>query len=267
MDIATVYRNEGAAMLDALAPRYAGLAATTAGDPADPRPPLVFLHGLSFDRAMWSPVLEHLDPERRSVALDLPGHGESVELPSYRLDAVAERIHEALEEAGLVDPILVGHSVAGVVVSIYAARFPTSGVVAVDQLLAANEFRAQLRAALRGGFDVLWSRLRASMQFELVPAERRALVEASGAPSRELALGYWDDLLTRPEAELQELVDEMLARLRAAQVPYHLIAGTEPGEGYRTWLREALPQARVTVYPSAGHFPHLVDPARFAAEL
>jgi pimeloyl-ACP methyl ester carboxylesterase len=262
-----MYQNKGAAMRDALAPRYAGLAATTAGDPDDPRPPLVFLHGLSFDRAMWAPVLERLDPERRVVAFDLPGHGESVELPSYRLDAVGERIHDALEEAGVAEPVLVGHSVSGVVVSIYAAQYPTSGVVAVDQVLAANEFGAQLRAALGRGFDPLWSALRASMQFELVPAERRTLIEAPGAPSRELALGYWDDLLTRPQAELQALVDEMLARLRAARVPYHLIAGTDPGEAYRAWLRKALPQARVTVYPDAGHFPHLVDPARFAAEL
>jgi pimeloyl-ACP methyl ester carboxylesterase len=236
-------------MRHALAARYAGLAATAAGVAADDRPPLVLLHGLSFDRAMWEPVLDELDPDRRVLALDLPGHGESEGLTSYRLDAVGERIHEAVLEAGLEAPVLVGHSVSGVIASIYAARYPVRGVVSVDQILAADAFRARLIAGREADFHAVWEHLRASMRFDLVPAGRRELVEAPGPPSRDLALGYWDDLLTRPSAELQKLVEEMLAELRGFRVPYHLIAGSDPGQGYRAWLAGALPQARITVYP------------------
>jgi pimeloyl-ACP methyl ester carboxylesterase len=270
MDIGTPYQ-KGGIMPHALAARYAGLAATAAGEPADPRPPLVLLHGLSFDRAMWNPVLAALDPARRAVAFDLPGHGESSELPSYRLDAVGERIHEALEEAGLDAPVLVGHSVAGVIASIYAARYPTRGVVSVDQVLETEQFRTQLlelEPLLRGPqFEAVWERFRASMHFELVPPDVRPLIEAPGTPRRDVVLGYWDDMLTRPYAELERLFLEMLETLRSSGVPYHLIAGREPGERYRAWLADALPQARITVYPNSGHFPQLVDPERFAAEL
>jgi pimeloyl-ACP methyl ester carboxylesterase len=44
------------------------------------RPPLVLLHGLTFDRSLWRPSLAELrriDPGRRVLALDLPGHGAS----------------------------------------------------------------------------------------------------------------------------------------------------------------------------------------------
>jgi pimeloyl-ACP methyl ester carboxylesterase len=41
----------------------------------DSRPPLVLLHGMTFDRTMWGPVsseLQRIDPGRRVVAIDLP---------------------------------------------------------------------------------------------------------------------------------------------------------------------------------------------------
>src|SRR5262249_44787020 len=69
---------------------FAGLAADTRGV-NDERAPLVFLHGLTFDRSVWRPALRELDvldPGRRSVAFDLPGHGRSADLPSYRLPAI-----------------------------------------------------------------------------------------------------------------------------------------------------------------------------------
>jgi pimeloyl-ACP methyl ester carboxylesterase len=73
------------------APSFAGL--TGDGTDSDGRPPIVLLHGLTFDRTMWRPALaklETLDPGRRVLALDLPGHGGSVRLPTYRLEDVAE---------------------------------------------------------------------------------------------------------------------------------------------------------------------------------
>jgi pimeloyl-ACP methyl ester carboxylesterase len=82
---------------------FAGLAAAEYGA-RDERPPLVLLHGLTFDHTMWRPALrelELLDPGRYAVAFDLPGHGQSLELPSYRLPKVVERLHGSIEAAGL----------------------------------------------------------------------------------------------------------------------------------------------------------------------
>jgi pimeloyl-ACP methyl ester carboxylesterase len=49
------------------------------GEP-DHRPPLILLHGLTFDHTMWRLALaelRQLDPGRRVFAMDLPGHGGS----------------------------------------------------------------------------------------------------------------------------------------------------------------------------------------------
>lgn len=120
----------------------AGLAADDVGE-SDARPPLVLLHGLTFDRTMWQPTLAalgHNDPGRRALAFDLPGHGESPEWAAYDIDSVAHGVHRAVEEAGLDEPVIVGHSLAAIVASVYAGQFPSRGVVNVDQPLQTAAF-------------------------------------------------------------------------------------------------------------------------------
>jgi pimeloyl-ACP methyl ester carboxylesterase len=251
-----------------------GTLAGTSGGLDDDRPPLVLLHGLTFDRTMWWPALaalERLEPGRRTLALDLPGHGQSPPQPSYDLPDVVELVQEAVVDAGLVAPIFVGHSIAGVLATMLAARHPASGAVAVDQLLETTAFVEQLHALepqLRGvGFAEVWARFHASMRIDLLPPAARELAEATTKPTQELVVGYWEGVFQRSAAELRSLVAADLAELRAAATPYELIAGSEPGAAYRAWLTTALPQARVTVIPETGHFPQLGDPSGFAARL
>ena len=97
--------------------RLAGLAADVYGS-SDSRHPLVLLHGLTFNRGLWGPVLAELlriDPGRRVLVLDLPGHGDSPAWPSYDIDSVAEGVHQAVEEMHLQAPVVVGHSIAAMV--------------------------------------------------------------------------------------------------------------------------------------------------------
>ena len=50
-------------------------------------------------------------------------------------------------------------------------------------------------------------------------------------------------------------------------MPYLAIHGADPGEGYSEWLAARVPGAEVEVWGTGGHYPHLADPARFAARL
>src|SRR4051794_24292545 len=112
-----------------VSPRFAGLAGDSLGED-DQRPPIVLLHGLTFDRRLWGPVLRELpsvDPGRRVLNLDLPGHGQSPRYDSYLLNEVAPVIREAVEDAGLRSPVMVGHSAGAILATIYASRYPTSG--------------------------------------------------------------------------------------------------------------------------------------------
>lgn len=250
---------------------YAGLAADDLGR-SDDRPPLVLLHGLTFDRRMWRPglaELEKIDPGRRVLALDLPGHGDSPAAPPYSLPAIVERVHAAIVEARVDAPVVVGHSYSAGMAAVYAAQYPTRGVVAVEGTLRVGEFAGMaqsLEPMLRGpGFDDAWSRITAH-EFRLgeVAPDVRDFVVATSRQRQEIVLGYWQDLFERTPGELDAWIVRGAAAIKASGVPYVAVVGQDPSPEDVTWLRTNQPDARTLVWPHSGHFPHLAHPRRFA---
>ena len=247
--------------------KYAGLAGDAYGAADDARPPLVLLHGLTFDRRIWGPAiaaLKALEPNRRIVALDLPGHGESDELDAYRLPIVAERLHAAVEASGLSTPVFVGHSISGVIATIYAASYPVSGVVNVDQTLVVRPFAELVRSLapqLKGSeFQQVWSRFRETWHAERLPPAGERLVDETSNPRQSVVLGYWQDLFEQSPDALESWASEVVGRVRAADVPYVFVMGSQPDGD----LTSPLPLARVEVLPDSGHFPHVAHPGRLA---
>ena len=235
------------------------------------RPPIVLLHGLTFDRRTWRPVIDAfrvLDRERRLVVLDLPGHGESPPHPPHDLPHVADVIHDALEATGVDRPVMVGHSIAGALVSLYASTYPVAGVVNVDQPLLIAPFVELVKSIepqLRGpAFEQVWPQFFASFNTELLPPAARELVEATCNPRQDIVVGYWSMILERPSEEVTAMIDDGARRLAASAVPYVLVAGHELPDLVVAWMRERIPQADVTVWNGTGHFPHLAHPDRFA---
>jgi pimeloyl-ACP methyl ester carboxylesterase len=240
----------------------------------DRRPPLVLLHGLTFDRSLWNPVLAELDrvdPGRRVLALDLPGHGQSPRWPFYDLESVADGVHRAVEQAQLESPVVVGHSISAIIATLYAARHPSRGVVNVDQSLQVSPFARLVRSLadkLRGpAFPAVWEMFETSMQIERLPESAQTLVRSTSRPRQELVLGYWQQLLERPIDEIVDLAAAALTALRDARVPYLLVAGDPLEPDYQQWLSETLPQVEVDVWARSGHFPQLAHPERFAQRL
>jgi pimeloyl-ACP methyl ester carboxylesterase len=249
----------------------AGLAADDAGQ-ADDRPPLVLLHGMTFDRRMWQPALTELaaiDPGRRTLALDLPGHGESPDAPSYSMTALVEIVHAAVLEATLDAPVLVGHSASAGTASLYAAQHPTRGVVAVEGTFRIGGFASMaqsMQPVLRSpAFADVWGRIATSAfrLYEVTP-EVREFVVATSQPRQEVVLGYWQELFDHTPQELDAWITSGTAAIRASGVEFVLVMGQDPSSEDVAWLHTNLPTARTLVWPGSGHFPHLAHPRRFA---
>jgi pimeloyl-ACP methyl ester carboxylesterase len=236
---------------------------------SDDRPPLVLLHGLTFDHRMYLPAIAALgvrDPGRQTLVLDLPGHGDSPMLPASDPEDVAAAVSSAVEEAGLDRPVVVGHSMAAIIVTVYACTYPTRGVVNVDQVLDTSslDMLHANKAAITGpGFVHMWPAILASMHIELLPENMQRLLSTE-FPRQDVVLAYWRQGLETPMADMEARIAEGQAILRRKQVPYTIFAGHEWDADTMQRLHKALPQATVTVVPNSGHFPHLADPDRFA---
>jgi pimeloyl-ACP methyl ester carboxylesterase len=251
----------------------AGMSAELHGRPDD-RAPLVLLHGLTFDRDIWRIALHELagiDPGRYILLLDLPGHGTSPDQLPHSMDHVVELVHEAVEEADLTQPVLVGHSIAGGLASSYAARHPSRGVVNVDaapDVASIARLLQPMRDQIRGdGFPAVWSMMEQSWRTDLLPRGARSLVARNSHPQQDLVVSYWNDLLTEHPDLLQESVTDAMRRVAAAGIPYLLITGAKLPSGVAEQLTAVVPQAIVDVWANTGHFPHLAHPRRFAALL
>jgi 3-oxoadipate enol-lactonase len=85
-----------------------------AGDPA--LPPLVFLHGIGGAARAWRGQLEFFKARYRAIAWDMPGYGGSAPLPAVSIATLAGALQDFLQQTGATKPILVGHSIGGMIV-------------------------------------------------------------------------------------------------------------------------------------------------------
>jgi pimeloyl-ACP methyl ester carboxylesterase len=228
--------------------------------------PVVFLHGLTFDRRTWRPIIDQLGGAVTSIAIDLPAHGDSGGNPAP-LETVAEQIHQLLHSLGIERPVVVGHSMAAAVAGLYASAHPARGIVLVDQateILPFAQMLHQVAPMLRGpAFDQVWPNIENSLGLDRIPEPTRTLVLDTHQVRQDVVLGYWDQVLATEPAELQAWTDDVAARI---QVPCLAVFGRLATDGERERLGR-LPDAQVEEWAGDGHFVHLVDPRRFATRL
>jgi len=93
-----------------------------AGDPA--LPPLVFLHGIGGAARAWRGQLDFFKGRYRTIAWDMPGYGGSAPLPTVSIAALASALQDFLQQVGATKPILVGHSIGGMIVQQLLAKDP-----------------------------------------------------------------------------------------------------------------------------------------------
>lgn len=98
--------------------------------------PVVFLHSLAGNSGQWTLQLDHLRRQRRAVALDLRGHGESdpADDGDYSIPAFASDVAAVADQIELRRFLLAGHSLGAAVALEYASRHPerVAGLLLVD---------------------------------------------------------------------------------------------------------------------------------------
>ena len=89
------------------------------------RPSLVFLHGIGGRAFGWEPVMQRCSSAGwHCVAWDMPGYGNSPTVAPYDFPHLAEALGALITQAQLPQPVLIGHSMGGMVAQQYMAQHP-----------------------------------------------------------------------------------------------------------------------------------------------
>lgn len=141
----------------------------------DGRVTLVLLHGTSANAWWWQPFADAIDGNAfRILALDQRGHGDSewVRPPAYSPDGYASDLERFIRTAGLARPIVAGHSMGGIAVLSFAARYGARAAIAIDVAVTSTPRRDRFMSRLKALPVVTYPDLAtATARFRLMPNE------------------------------------------------------------------------------------------------
>jgi pimeloyl-ACP methyl ester carboxylesterase len=231
------------------------------------RPPLVLVHGAGGTHLHWPPQVRRL-PGERVLALDLPGHGQSLppggrgSAPLTDVDAMAAAVLALVDHLRLERAVVVGHSMGGAVALTLALHHPERvaglGLVGTGaRLRVMPELLARLAADFAGAVDLII-----------------LSVFGPAAPEQLTRLARARMLMEDPRVLLADWqacnAFDVRERLGGIGVPVLVITGTEDRmtpEKYARFLAERLPQADLRLVAGAGHMVMLERPVEVAQEI
>jgi pimeloyl-ACP methyl ester carboxylesterase len=223
--------------------------------------PVLFLHAFGGAGDQWSDQLDHLRDDRRALAFDLRGHGDS-DAPSdpadYAVEALADDVQAVVEGLGLDRVVLVGHSLGGSVALAYAGRHPerVAGLVLEGTPGQMPEQQArQTLDAMSADYDRASGMAMDRLLDGARPEVRRRVLAANGAISAE-------DGLAIIRASFAFDPRPSLGRYEGP------ILIVDPDIGDAPWaIHRLAPAARREVVPGTSHWVQMDRPEAFNAIL
>lgn len=223
----------------------------------------VFLvHCWMCDRSFWSEQIPVLAEEYRTLAIDLPGHGEATaSREPWRLASYGEDVAGMLEGLDLDDVVLVGHSMGGPV-SLRAAALAgdrVRGIVAVDTLHDAHfEFSAdemqQFVSAFEADYEAACGNFVQQMFTEEESAATMSHVRETSCSERRAPVGV---------ALMKDFETiDMPAWLAEAGVPVRAI-NAAGATATRVDVNRRYADFDAVLMDDVGHYLHMTRPDRF----
>jgi pimeloyl-ACP methyl ester carboxylesterase len=225
----------------------------------------VLLHGIACHREFMAPQVHHLRGAHRVVAVDLRGHGESDAPPhGYAISALADDVGWMCDELGIRSPVVIGHSLGGLVALELAAVRPelVEAVVMIDSVLLPGGDRqetiARLVAGIRGphGGEVLHDYFQLFFSGADDPATRDWILDQAVAAPADVISSIWEESLHWDDARALEHCRARLLYIdagtpnsdlaRAAALLPRLVIGRTIGSGHFSQLGSA-PQVNAMI--------------------
>lgn len=251
---------------------------TVEDGPSD-RQVAILLHGWSSSWYAMSPLLALVSQRFHSIAVDLPGYGQSPPLQERAtIPAYADILAEFIAQVADGPVVLIGHSMGGMISISLALRYP----VLVDRMVLIcptisgrlsgfiNTFISPITALERFG---LGSLIVSVVESLFVGITDRMMRPASFAERTDITEQDYKRLRAdarrpgqgrvRAECYLAMRENDLRGRLHAIEAPAMVLWGAEDNT---VPLRDASivadewPTADLRIIPKAGHWPHFETP-------
>ncbi|GAC20405.1 alpha/beta fold hydrolase [Paraglaciecola arctica] len=255
------------------------------GDPS--KPMILALHGWLDNAASFQPIAEYLS-DYYIVALDITGHGLSSHRSNgahYHLIDFPYDLHELVESQGWQSFILMGHSMGGIIATIYASCFPehVSKLISIESFGPMTKDTQSSPSQLR---DSILSRLKAQRSEAKHPrsiertVEARTMVGDIKSESARLLitrnireeneqLFFTTDRRLRTFSSLRMTEPQAEAFIRNIKCPTLVIMGTQGYDSMRTILKNRLDWVEdlIMVECEGFHHLHMDNPQPVAKEI
>jgi proline iminopeptidase len=237
------------------------------------RPTAVLVHGGpgTFDHSYFKPEFGRLAADVQVVYVDLRGHGRSDwgDPNSWTLEQCADDLRALCDVLGIERPVVLGHSMGGPVVLLYAARHPghAAGVVVQSGFARWDTDRLAAAFAAIAGDEVgeLAHRDYAGQDLSDEDAHRVYAAFGTHLPDdRKRAAAPQNLALNRPGMDVirrTDICEELAAIISPTLVCVGELDPVTP-VGASEEIVRALPDGigRLEVVPGAGHFTWLDAP-------
>jgi pimeloyl-ACP methyl ester carboxylesterase len=244
---------------------------------------LVLIHGSNASLHTWEPWVKILGKDYRIISVDLPGHGLTGVNPAGAYDnaSYVGVVDDLLTKLSITKAVIGGNSMGGGVSWMFALAHPekTEALLLVD---AGGQPQAK-SGDLPIGFRLMRTPVIKEAARLIAP---RSIFESSIKNTMSVQSKIDDKLIDRywelnrfpgnREATMKRFSDprgmtagtkEKLAAIRA---PVMIMWGEEdkliPVSSAR-WFADAIPGAKLIVYPKVGHIPMEEIPERSAADV
>lgn len=225
------------------------------------------LHGMNGQSGTWVRQFEGLSQHYRLIAWDTPGYGNSTPLDG-NIAELADLASEFLKELGAGSPLVVGHSMGGVI----------AGRLAIDH---ENELAGLVLSCSHAGWgdppgqslrERYASRIaeKGSMQPEEYAALRAEKMSRPGTTAETLAfLGEMSHSVTieglKTVGRANQEANNLPGLARTALPRYILQAEEDSviGADLTAKLVKAMPEARRILLKGVGHAPYIEDAAQY----
>ena len=237
-------------------------------------PAVVFVHGIGGSARVWAPqVASFAAAGLVPVALDLPGYGGRSPLVAMDFEGLAADVETAIDQLGLTRPVLVGHSMGGMVVQTALRRRPHGYAAAVLACTspafgsADGAFQTKFVADRIGPLDA------GQTMADLAPGMVDSMIGPAADPAGR---AHGVAVMSAVPADTYRAAVRCLVgfdertNLAHIAVPVLCLAGENdpnaPPAGVER-MSGRIPGARYVCLPGVGHLPNLEAPAAFDAAI